>query len=224
LFDDSMEPRSLDDQFLDSNYPIQLPAELPPAPSSPMPAAADRSDMLPEPDTLPARTLQRRLGGMSPPSLAHGLDTIAGDSSESMVIDSVGSSGGLPIPTLAVGGSSSGARAMDIPRSKPMAASMLGGIGAGLSIGSNPSGVHFVGGTPRSQGRAPGSYMPGSVVGRVSLARADVSLTADGVGAGNGSNRQSQERVVNIFPFFDVCCRLITELAVPSVPQQVPGP
>ncbi|KAJ2696740.1 Protein kinase [Coemansia sp. IMI 209128] len=224
LFDDSMEPRSLDDQFLDSNYPIQLPAELPPAPSSPMPAAADRSDMLPEPDTLPARTLQRRLGGMSPPSLAHGLDTIAGDSSESMVIDSVGSSGGLPIPTLAVGDSSSGARAMDIPRSKPMAASMLGGIGAGLSIGSNPSGVHFVGGTPRSQGRAPGSYMPGSVVGRVSLARADVSLTADGVGAGNGSNRQSQERVVNIFPFFDVCCRLITELAVPSVPQQVPGP
>ncbi|KAJ2489994.1 Protein kinase [Coemansia sp. RSA 2050] len=226
LFDDSMEPRSLDDQFLDSNYPIQLPAELPPVPSSPIPAAADRSDMLPEPDTLPARTPQRRLGGMSPPSLAHGLDTIAGDSSESMVIDSAGSSGGLPIPTLSVGGSTSGARAMDIPRSKPVAASMLGGIGAGLSIGSNPSSaVHFVGGTPRSQGRAPGSYMPGSVVGRVSLARTDVSLTADGVGAGNGSNRQSQERVVNIFPFFNVCCRLITELAVPSVqPPPAPGP
>ncbi|KAJ2050388.1 Protein kinase, partial [Coemansia sp. S2] len=225
LFDDNMEPRSLDDQFLDSNYPIQLPAELPAAPASPMPAAADRSDMLPEPDTLPARTLQRRLGGMSPPSLAHGLDTIAGGgSSESMVVDSVSSSGGggLPIPTLSVGGGASGARAMDIPRSKPMAASMLGGIGAGLSVGSNPSAVHFAGGTPRSQGRAPGSYMPGSVIGRVSLARADVSLTADGVGAGNGSNRQSQERVVNIFPFFEVCCRLITELAVPSAQPPVP--
>ncbi|KAJ2039637.1 hypothetical protein H4S04_008077 [Coemansia sp. S16] len=111
---------------------------------------------------------------------------------------------------------------MDIPRSKPMAASMLGGIGAGLSVGSNPSAVHFAGGTPRSQGRAPGSYMPGSVIGRVSLARADVSLTADGVGAGNGSNRQSQERVVNIFPFFEVCCRLITELAVPSAQPPVP--
>ncbi|KAJ2508518.1 Protein kinase [Coemansia sp. RSA 2052] len=208
LADEGAEPRSLDDQFLDSSYPIQLPAELP-APAGM--GGADRSDMLPEPDTLPARTPQRRIGAVSP-LLGRGL--AGGDSSESMAVDSPGLPG-LP------GGGASGARAMDIPRAKPA----LGGIGAGLSVGSNPSAVHFAGGTPRSQGRAPGSYMPGSVVGRVSLARADVSLTADGVGAGNGANRQPQERVVNIFPFFDVCCRLITELAVPSAqPAAVPAP
>ncbi|KAJ2434000.1 Protein kinase, partial [Coemansia sp. RSA 2424] len=165
LADEGAEPRSLDDQFLDSSYPIQLPAELP-APAGV--GGADRSDMLPEPDTLPARTPQRRIGAVSP-LLGRGL--AGGDSSESMAVDSPGLPG-LP------GGGASGARAMDIPRAKPA----LGGIGAGLSVGSNPSAVHFAGGTPRSQGRAPGSYMPGSVVGRVSLARADVSLTADGVG------------------------------------------
>ncbi|KAJ1665954.1 Protein kinase [Coemansia sp. RSA 1813] len=238
---DGAEPRSLDDQFLDSDYPIQLPAELPVTVSSPVNAANDRSDALPKPDALPAKTVQRKLGGededdSSP--LSHTLDgrhqTYGGGSSDSMSIAS-GTSGhklhlpqqqqqqpmpsaGIPIP-----GSMSlqPTRAMDIPsssnhmsgaRNGAVGASSFGRGGLGGSLGSS----HMVGGTPRSQGRAPGSYMPGSVVGRVSLARTDVSLTADGVGAGSGANRQSQERVVNIFPFFDVCCKLITELAVPS--------
>ncbi|ORX65132.1 hypothetical protein DL89DRAFT_132061 [Linderina pennispora] len=184
------EPRSLDDQFLDSDYPIQIPAEVP-APS--LPAGHDRSDMLPEPDTLPARTMQRRLGGGSPMSSAAGFE----ESSES-----IEASGGIPIPgSLA----KSPVRAIDINQRRNLAESQSSG--------------QFLGGTPRSQGKAPGSYMPGSVVGRVSLARTDVSLTADGVGAGNGASRLAQERVVNAFPFFDVCCRLITELAVPSAPQ-----
>ncbi|KAJ2463846.1 Protein kinase, partial [Coemansia sp. RSA 2322] len=148
--DAMVEPRSLDDQFLDSNYPIQLPAELPPVPS-PLPAAADRSDMLPEPATLPARTLLRRMGGQE--SL---------DSSESMVPGSMSSGVALAVPVLSpAAGGATAARAMDIPRSKPAPSA----LGAELSVGSNPSTVQFVGGTPRSQGRAPGSYMPGSVIG-----------------------------------------------------------
>ncbi|KAJ2555243.1 Protein kinase [Coemansia sp. RSA 1933] len=253
---DGAEPRSLDDQFLDSDYPIQLPAELPVTVSSPMAAANDRSDALPRPDALPAKTVQRRLGGEddddhSPP-LSHGLDgadsrnqMYGGGSSDSMSIAS-GISGhkfhqpqqqsqhqmpsaGIPIP-----GSMSlqPTRAMDIPGSSHNnnnnnngmimgggarnGAVGAGSFGAGGGIGGSLGSSHMIGGTPRSQGRAPGSYMPGSVVGRVSLARTDMSLTADGVGAGSGANRQSQERVVNIFPFFDVCCKLITELAVPS--------
>ncbi|KAJ1994429.1 Protein kinase [Coemansia spiralis] len=256
---DGAEPRSLNDQFLDSNYPIQIPAELPVSVNSPINAANDRSDALPEPDALPARTVQRRLGtddeaGSLP--LSHTLDggsglgfdgsissrnqggqqQDGGGSSDSMSMMSAistqqqsqnnnqtaftaGGGGGIPIP-----GSMSlqSARAMDIPNSSGRMGAAAGNGGGSLgaavvgSLGSNQGGGHFVGGTPRSQGRAPGSYMPGSVVGRVSLARADVSLTADGVGAGNGANRQSQERVINIFPFFDVCCKLITELAVPS--------
>ncbi|KAJ1870313.1 Protein kinase [Coemansia sp. RSA 990] len=177
--DISMEPRSLDDQFLDSNYPIQLPAEIPSSMKSPIAAEFDRSDMLPQPDTLPARSVQR-VGG----------DAMAVDSSDSM---STGSGTGIPIP------GSVGQKGLDIP-------------GKQASMAES---AHTYG-TPRSQGRAPGSYMPGSVVGRVSLARADVSLTADGVGAGSGASHLAQERVVNIFPFFDVCCKLITELAVPS--------
>ncbi|KAJ1800749.1 Protein kinase [Coemansia sp. RSA 2399] len=238
---DGAEPRSLDDQFLDSDYPIQLPAELPATAGSPISAANDRSDALPRPDALPAKTLSRRLGGEdeddSPP-LSHGMDgtdghnqMYGGGSSDSMSIAS-GTSGskyhqpqqhqmpsaGIPIP-----GSMSlqPTRAMDIPSSSMMGGGARnGGIGASSfgagGIGGSLGSSHMIGGTPRSQGRAPGSYMPGSVVGRVSLARTDVSLTADGVGAGSGANRQSQERVVNIFPFFDVCCKLITELAVPS--------
>ncbi|KAJ2364627.1 Protein kinase [Coemansia sp. RSA 2610] len=181
---DTMEPRSLDDQFLDSNYPIQLPAEVPAALKSPIAAEFDRSDMLPPPDSLPARSVQRV--GVSSSSMAVDSDEPSSDS--------LPPAAGIPIP----GG-------VDIPRSQPQ------GSAGGLDM----PGAGSVGGTPRSQGRAPGSYMPGSVVGRVSLARADVSLTADGV----GSATQAQERVVNIFPFFDVCCRLITELAVPSTGQ-----
>ncbi|KAJ1810742.1 Protein kinase, partial [Coemansia sp. RSA 2599] len=229
----SSEPRSLDDQFLDSSYPIQLPAELPASHNSAFAVAAaanDRSDMLPAPESLPAKTVQRRLGGTSPPmvslsangALQQGFDSDDSNSNNPM---------GIPIP-----GSVSSAKpmAMDIPRSKLSAptpnANQNMGVGQAVSAALNAANLShvvgsasspsanmpFIGGTPRSQGRAPGSYMPGSVVGRVSLARADVSLTADGVGAGSGSNRQSQERVVNIFPFFDVCCKLITELAVPS--------
>ncbi|KAJ2708704.1 Protein kinase, partial [Coemansia spiralis] len=197
-----MEPRSLDDQFLDANYPIQLPAEVP-APV-PMPAnmGHDNSDMLPRPETLPARSVQRFVGNVlsssPPPQLPAG-----GGSSDSMSVCSDGpQDGGIPIP-----GSVNHPRGLDIPGSRAMAGS--------LRVGSVGSPGHTMGGTPRSQGRAPGSYMPGSVVGRVSLARADVSLTADGVGAGSGPSQQAQERVVNIFPFLDVCCRLITELAVP---------
>ncbi|KAJ2231964.1 Protein kinase [Coemansia sp. RSA 485] len=227
----SSEPRSLDDQFLDSSYPIQLPAELPASQNSAFAVAAatnDRSDMLPAPDSLPAKTIQRRLGGTSPPIMplsANGM--LQGFDS-----DDSGNLMGIPIP----GSVSSKPMAMDIPRSKlsaptpntsqntgvvqaAAAAAAVAIANAGHVVGSasSPSAnMQFIGGTPRSQGRAPGSYMPGSVIGRVSLARADVSLTADGVGAGSGSNRQSQERVVNIFPFFDVCCKLITELAVPS--------
>ncbi|KAJ2842224.1 Protein kinase, partial [Coemansia brasiliensis] len=63
----AMEPRSLDDQFLDSNYPIQLPAEIPSSMKSPIAAEFDRSDMLPQPDTLPARSVQR-VGGEAPSS------------------------------------------------------------------------------------------------------------------------------------------------------------
>ncbi|KAJ2855294.1 Protein kinase, partial [Coemansia erecta] len=223
------EPRSLDDQFLDSSYPIQLPAELPTSQNSAFAVAAatnDRSDMLPAPDSLPAKTVQRRFGGASPPmaplsanGALQGFDS--DDSSNAM---------GIPIPGAV---SASKPRAMDIPKSKlsastpntnqntnaiqaanAAAAAAAANLGHVVGSASSPSSnMQFIGGTPRSQGRAPGSYMPGSVVGRVSLARTDVSLTADGVGAGSGSNRQSQERVVNIFPFFDVCCKLITELA-----------
>ncbi|KAJ2764454.1 Protein kinase, partial [Coemansia nantahalensis] len=195
------EPRSLDDQFLDSTYPIQLPAEVP-VPTTPLAIAGrDNSDMLPRPETLPARSVQRYGGGglSSSPPPAQAAD----GSSDSMSVCSGGpQDGGIPIP-----GSASHPRGMDIP-SHSVAAGSLG-------IGSVGSHGHAMGGTPRSQGRAPGSYMPGSVVGRVSLARADVSLTADGVGAGSGPSQQAQERVVNIFPFLDVCCKLITELAVP---------
>ncbi|KAJ2662776.1 Protein kinase [Coemansia sp. RSA 1200] len=266
---DGAEPRSLDDQFLDSDYPIQLPAELPATASSLVSTANDRSDALPQPDALPAKTVQRRLGsgsgsgsgggidddddGLLP--LPQGLDGSDGHhgfgrgSSDSMSIASgisghkfqppqhqqqhiaPSASGGIPIPGSMVVGQQQSARAMDIPSSGRRMDSLGGAIGTGSfgggidiigggSLGSNAGGGAslMVGGTPRSQGRAPGSYMPGSVIGRVSLARTDMSLTADGVGAGNGANRQSQERVVNIFPFFDVCCRLITELAVPSTP------
>ncbi|KAJ1943444.1 Protein kinase [Kickxella alabastrina] len=203
------EPRSLDDQFLNSNYPIQLPAELPATRMSPIVPANDRSEMLPEPDSLPAKVMQRRLGGgggdISSPSIAptsaNGGAMQVSDS-EDYSHPGVNISHSLSAPGIPIPGSVSKTRAMDIP---------MGGSACSPSATMN-----FVGGTPRSQGRAPGSYMPGSVVGRVSLARTDVSLTADGVGAGSGANRQSQERVVNIFPFFDVCCKLITELAVPS--------
>ncbi|KAJ1952408.1 hypothetical protein GGI12_006250, partial [Dipsacomyces acuminosporus] len=211
--DFGVEPKSLDDQFLDSNYPIQLPAELPDTLKSPISQMYDKSDMLPEPDSLPAKTVKRRLGGSSPQhSESPAVDS--GNESSAMAVDSIDMATpsaaqiGIPIP----GGSSlsrtAAAHAMEIPNSAKMAGS-LGSYNDG-------GGAQLVGGTPRSQGKAPGSYIPGSVVGRVSLAKTDMSLTADGVGAGSGSNRQSQERVVNIFPFFDVCCKLITELAVPS--------
>ncbi|KAJ2661120.1 Protein kinase [Coemansia sp. RSA 1199] len=196
----SVEPRSLDDQFLDSNYPIQLPAEVPASMTSPIAAEFDRSDMLPRPDTLPSRSVQRV--AVSSTSMAVSSTSMAVDS------DSMSESGaGIPIP-----GSLGQTRAMDIPSRKPTGPT---GRGSG-SMSSSMGAAQVYGGTPRSQGRAPGSYMPGSVVGRVSLARADVSLTADGVGAGGSANHLAHERVVNIFPFFDVCCRLITELAVPS--------
>ncbi|KAJ2159167.1 Protein kinase [Coemansia sp. RSA 552] len=215
----SMEPRSLDDQFLDSNYPIQLPAEVKQV-AEPINAAADKSDMLPRPETLPARSVQRRMGStpMSPPqqqapspsagAMAVDDDDDDDSDSENQPMESGDSAPGPGIP---IPGSLGAARGVDIPNRGAVTE----------SGGSNSMGVtQAFGGTPRSQGRAPGSYMPGSVVGRVSLARADVSLTADGVGAGSGASLQAQERVINIFPFFDVCCKLITELAVPSTQQQ----
>ncbi|KAJ1735924.1 Protein kinase [Coemansia biformis] len=208
-----MEPRSLDDQFLESNYPIQLPAEVPVSSTLPFAVGADRSDMLPRPETLPARSVQRFVGGAAAVAVAGSAMEVdqaddqespgVSGSTDSMSVSSGGhQGGGIPIPEPA-----GHTRAVDIP-SRKLAAGSIG-------VGSVGSPGHTMGGTPRSQGRAPGSYMPGSVVGRVSLARADVSLTADGVGAGNGPSHQAQERVVNIFPFLDVCCRLITELAVP---------
>lgn len=203
------EPKSLDDQFLDSKYPIQIPAEVPDSISSPLAADADKSDMLPAPDTLPAKTMQRRIGGggdkFSPSDSQDKMEVVESDVS---MASAMAVEGGMDIPGAA--SNSTTAMAMDIPRpshkdkrdSNPQLSTSMQYMGGG--------------GTPRSQGKAPGSYMPGSVVGRVSLARTDVSLTADGVGAGNGSNRMAQERVVNIFPFFDVCCKLIRELAVPA--------
>ncbi|KAJ2821448.1 Protein kinase [Coemansia erecta] len=202
-----VEPRSLDDQFLDSNYPIQLPAEVPPSMTSPIAAEFDRSDMLPRPDTLPARSVQRVAAAVSSSSMAVDSDSMSAESGAGIPIPgSLGANNhGMDIPQ----GQSQ--RGMDIPSRKADA--------NGGSLSSSMGAAQVFGGTPRSQGRAPGSYMPGSVVGRVSLARADVSLTADGVGAGGSANHLAHERVVNIFPFFDVCCRLITELAVPSASQ-----
>ncbi|KAJ2612086.1 Protein kinase [Coemansia sp. RSA 1365] len=204
-------PPSLDNQFLDADYPIQLPAEVsqPSAPAGVV-DSADRSDMLPRPDALPARPMPRRVlaSGDDDMAIDTPADAMSVGSTSSASIPSRGATG-IPIPSSAAQASPS-RNAAGIPIPTPSAQA----IPSHSAAAASPS--HMFGGTPRSQGRLPGSYMPGSVVGRVALARADVSLTADGVGAGSGPAQQAHERVINIFPFFDVCCRLITELAVPS--------